>query len=91
MLESLSNKELQSSCIKERFSCKNSKNFKVTSFAQHLQPATSIRCYFDKINLKESDFQNLKFFFKILVSNRKYNNNLKNREPRKKYLQFSYT
>ena len=52
--------------------------------------AASIRCYFDTINLEQSGFCTT-FSFKILVSERKYKNNLINRESQKQnLLQFSY-
>ena len=43
----------------------------------------SIRCYFDTVNLKQSGFC-ATYSFKILVSEQKHKNNLKNRESRKK-------
>ena len=46
----------------------------------------SIRCYFDTINSKQSGFCKT-YSFKILVSERKYKNNLKNRESQKNILQ----
>ena len=39
----------------------------------------AIRCYFDKINLKQSDFC-IPYSLKILASEQKYKNNLENRE-----------
>ena len=52
--------------------------------------AASIRCYFDTINLEQSGFCTT-FSFKILVSERKYKNNLINCESQKQnLLQFSY-
>ena len=50
---------------------------KITYFEEHLQTGASIiRCYFDKINLKQSGFCTT-YFFKILDSERKYKNNIK--------------
>ena len=43
--------------------------------------AASIRCYFDTISLKQSGFA---------VSERKYKNNLKNRESQKKIIILMY-
>ena len=69
--------------------------FKITSFEEHLQTDGdgSIRCHFDTINLNQSDF-GITYSFKILVSEGKNKNNLKNRESqkkkkKKKKLQFS--
>ena len=59
--------------------------FKITSFEEHLQidGDGSIRCHFDTINLNQSDF-GITYSFKILVSEGKNKNNLKNRESQKK-------
>ena len=59
--------------------------FKITSFEEHLQTDGdgSIRCHFDTINLNQSDF-GITYSFKILVSEGKNKNNLKNRESHKK-------
>ena len=59
--------------------------FKITSFEEHLQidGDGSIRCHFDTINLNQSDFCTT-YSFKILVSEGKNKNNLKNRESKKK-------
>ena len=59
--------------------------FKITSFEEHLQTDGdgSIRCHFDTINLNQSDF-GITYSFKILVSEGKNKNNLKNRESQKK-------
>ena len=47
--------------------------------------AASIRCYFDTINLEQSGFRTT-FSFKILVSERKYKNDLTNGESQKQNL-----
>ena len=72
-------------------SCEYCGNFKITYFEEHLRASASIRWYFDTVNLKQSGFCTT-CSFRILVSKRKYKNNLKNREPQKKQklLQFSY-
>ena len=59
--------------------------FKITSFEEHLQTDGdgSIRCHFDTINLNQSGF-GITYSFKILVSEGKNKNNLKNRESQKK-------
>ena len=62
--------------------------FNITCFEEHLQKAASIKCYFGTINLKQCGFCTT-YYIKILVSERKYKNNLKNREPQKKNF-FSY-
>ena len=62
--------------------------FNITCFEEHLQKAASIKCYFGTINLKQCGFCTT-YYIKILVSERKYKNNLKNREPQKKKF-FSY-
>ena len=73
------------------FSCEYCRIFKITCFEKHLQMVASFRCYFEKINLKQSGFC-ATYSFKIFISERKYKNNLKNREPQKIYIiQFSYT
>ena len=64
------------------FSCEYCRIFKITCFEEHLQTAASIRCYFDTINLKQSAFCT-SYHFKILVSERKYENNLINCESQK--------
>ena len=67
--------------------------FKITSFEEHLQidGDGSIRCHFDTINLNQSDF-GITYSFKILVSEGKNKNNLKNlNKKKKKKLQFSCT
>ena len=74
VLESLFNKKLLSNFNKE-ISCEYCRIFKITYFQEHLWTAASIRSYFDTIILKQSE--------KILVSERKYKNNLKNRESQK--------
>ena len=61
--------------------------FKITCFEEHMQTAASIICYFDTINLSQSGFCTI-YFFKFLVSERKYENNLKNRESQKTNLMF---
>ena len=64
------------------FSCEYYRIFKIISFEEHLRMAASIRCYFDTINLKQSDFcPNCSL--KILSSERKCKNNLINRESQK--------
>ena len=63
----------------QEFSCEYCRIFKVTCFEGYLRMATFIRCYFDTMNLKQFDFC-ITYSFKILVSERKYKNNLKNRE-----------
>ena len=55
----------------------------MTCFEEHLRTAASMRCYFDMINLKQSGFCTT-YSLKTLVSERKYKNNLKNREFQKK-------
>ena len=59
--------------------------FKITSFEEHLQTDGdgSIRCHFDTINLKQSGF-GITYSVKILVSEGKNKNNLKNRESKKR-------
>ena len=71
------------------FSCEYCGFFKITSFEEHMRTATSIRYYFDTINLKQSGFCKT-CSFKIVVSDRKYKNYLKNCESQKKnfFLQF---
>ena len=67
--------------------------FKITSFEEHLQTDGdgSIRCHFDTINLNQSGF-GITYSFKILVSEGKNKNNLKNlKKKKKKKLQFSCT
>ena len=51
------------------FSCEYCGIFKI-NFEEHLWTAASIRCYFDKINLKQSGFCTI-YSFKALVSNEK--------------------
>ena len=73
------------------FSCEYCLIFKITCFEDNLETTVSIRYYFDTISLKQTGFCTT-YSFNILVSERKYKNNLKNRECQKKYiLQFSYT
>ena len=73
------------------FSCEYCRIFKITCFEDNLETTVSIRYYFDTIGLKQTGFCTT-YSFNILVSERKYKNNLKNRECQKKYiLQFSYT
>ena len=43
--------------------------FKTIRFEEHMRAAASIRCYFDKINLKQSGFC-ITYCYKILVSER---------------------
>ena len=43
----------------------------------------AIRCYFNTINLKQFDYCTT-YSFKVLVSEQKYKNNIKNREFQKK-------
>ena len=57
-------------------------SLKITCFEENLQTAASIRCYFDSINVKQSGFSTISPF-KIFDSERKYKNNLKNRESQK--------
>ena len=57
--------------------------FKITCNEENLRAAASITCYFDTINLKQSGFYTT-YSFKILVSQQKYKNNLKNRESQKR-------
>ena len=64
------------------FSCEYWQIVKITCVEQHVRTAASIRCYFDMINLKQSGFFTT-YSFKILVSERKYKNNFKNRESQK--------
>ena len=64
------------------FSCEYCGIFKI-NFEEHLWTAASIRCYFDKINLKQSGFCTI-YSFKALVSERKDKNNLKNCASQKK-------
>ena len=63
----------------QEFSCEYCRIFKVTCFEGYLRMATFIRCYFDTMNLKQFGFC-ITYSFKILVSERKYKNNLKNHE-----------
>ena len=65
------------------FSCEYWQIFKITCYEEHLRTLAFIRCYFDTINLKQSGFCT-SYFFKILVSEQKYKENLKNRESQKK-------
>ena len=58
--------------------------FTITCFEEHLGTAASIRCYFDKVSLRQSGFC-ATCSFKILVSERKCKNNLKNRKSQKNY------
>ena len=62
----------------------------ITFFEEHLRTAASVLCYFDTINLKQSGFCTT-YSFKILVSERKHRNNLKNRESQymHKYIHIS--
>ena len=64
---------------------------RITCFKEYLQKSVSIWCYFDTINLKQPGFCTT-HYFNVLVSERKYKNNLKNRELKKKkfFLQSSY-
>ena len=65
-------------------------SLKITCFGEHLQTAASIRSYFDTINLEQSGFCTTSSL-KILISERKYKNNLENRGSQKRYiLKFSY-
>ena len=66
------------------FSCQVYGIFKTACFEEHLQTAARIRRSFDTINLKQSSFCTI-YTFKILVSERKYENNLKNRESQKQF------
>ena len=59
------------------FSCEYCGNFEINCFEEHLRTAASIRCFFDRINLKQSGFCTT-YTFEILVSKEKYKNNLKN-------------
>ena len=72
------------------FSCKYCGNFKINCFEEHLPTAVSIRCYFDKINLKQLGFYTTSSF-EILVSERKFKNHFKNRESKTNIRQFAYT
>ena len=54
----------------------------ITDFEEHLGTAASIKCYFDKISLKQSGLCTTSSF-KILASKRKYENNIKNCEAQK--------
>ena len=56
---------------------------KITLFEEHLQTAASVRCCFSTMSLKQSGFCSNPSF-KILVSERRHNINLINRESRKK-------
>ena len=51
----------------------------VTCLEKHLRTAASVRCYFDTINLNQYAFCTT-HSFKILISERKYKNSLKNGE-----------
>ena len=64
-------------------------SFKIMYFEVYLRTAAFIRCYFDKINLTQSEFCTTSSF-KILVSERKYKNNLKNRESHKNIFNSSH-
>ena len=57
--------------------------FKITCLEEHLRTTGFMRPYFDTINLKKSGFCTA-YSFMILVSERKYKNNLKNRESQNK-------
>ena len=48
------------------FSCEYCRILKITCFEKHLRTAASVRCYFDKIILKQSGFW---FFKKFLFQN----------------------
>ena len=65
------------------FSCEYCGIFKINCFEEHLRTAVSIRCYFDRISLKQSGFFTT-YSFKILVSEQSYKNNVKNCESKKK-------
>ena len=58
--------------------------FKITCCEEHLRTAASIRWFFDNIYLRQSGFCTT-YSFKILISERKCKNNLKNCESKKKY------
>ena len=62
------------------FFCEHCLIFKITCLEEYLQTAASTRCYFDIINLKQSGFCATFFLKKILVSGRKYKNNLKTKK-----------
>ena len=56
--------------------------FKITCCEEHLRTAASIRWFFDNIYLRQSGFCTT-YSFKILISERKCKNNLKNCESKK--------
>ena len=62
--------------------------FKITCCEEHLRTAASIRCFFDTIYLRQSSFCTT-YSYKILISERKCENNLKNCESKKKILKYS--
>ena len=69
------------------FSFEYCRIFNINCFEKHLQTAGSIKYYFNMINLKQCGFCTT-YYIKILVSERKYKNNLKNRESKKKIFFF---
>ena len=60
--------------------CEYCRIFQITCFEEHLPLATTIRCYLDTINVKQSGFYKTYYLsFKILVRDK-----LKNPESQKK-------
>ena len=74
--------------VKRVISCEYCGIFKITCFEEHLRPATSIRCYFDTINLKQSGFCTT-YYFKIFVLERKKKKKTQKSWISKKILQLS--
>ena len=64
------------------FFCEYCWIFKITCFEEHLRKAAFTSCYFDAISLKQSGFC-ITYYFKRLLSEREYKNNLKNLESQK--------
>ena len=62
--------------LTQLFSCECKEIFKNICFEEHMRTASSIRCYFDTINLKQSGFC-ATCSIKVLVSEWIYKNNLK--------------
>ena len=68
------------------FSCEYCGIFKITCFEEHLTTAAFIRCYFDTISLKQSDFYTT-YAFEIINLERKYSLKNKTKTPLQKIKQ----
>ena len=86
MLESLFNRELKTILLKRYY---NTGDFTISCFEKHLQTDAPIICHFDTIKLKQFGFCTT-YYFKTLVSERKYKNNLKNCEFQKEVFHNSH-